>query len=256
MRGDTDVFVISDHGFSTIGRASDVITPLNAAGLRVTGTAFDHPPQPGEILPVSNGGSIMFYIAGHDQDVGRKLTEIIERSDYAGVLFSRWKLPGTFDLHTAEIATSHAPDVVMAFHWTGDPNRYGARGMLDSDGTKKLGKGTHASLSPYEMHNTLIAAGPDFKIGWEDQTPSGNIDLAPTVLRILGVPQAAPMDGRVLLEAMAGGGPEEKATQEVLHAENPETGWKQYLKVSRVGTTEYFDEGNRGDGEPIGVKGP
>jgi hypothetical protein len=95
------------------------------------------------------------------------------------------------------------------------------------------------------MHNTLIAAGPDFRKGWEDETPSGNIDLAPTVLWILGVPQATPMDGRVLLEAMPGHKLGGQVSQEVLRAENPETGWKQYLKVSRVGTTEYFDEGNR-----------
>ena len=98
------------------------------------------------------------------------------------------------------------------------------------------------------MHNTLIAAGPDFRQGWADETASGNIDLAPTILWILGVPRLAPMDGRVLLEAMPGRVLEGTVSQEVLRAENPETGWKQYLKVSRVGKTEYFDEGNRGTG--------
>jgi arylsulfatase A-like enzyme len=120
--------------------------------------------------------------------------------------------------------------------------------MVDGDAGRRKGKGTHSSLSAYEMHNTLIAAGPDFKQGWEDETPTGNVDLAPTVLWILGVPPAKPMDGRVLLEAMPGHTLGRKVSQEVLRAENPETGWKQYLKVSHVGTTEYFDEGNRGTG--------
>lgn len=249
QRKDTDIFVISDHGFSTIQRSSDVVAPLNAAGLKVTGTTFDHPPQPGEIMAVNNGGSIMFYVIGHDEEVGRKLTEIVQKSDYAGVIFSRWKLPGTFDLHTGRIATKEAPDVVMAFRWSGELNQYGVPGMLVADVPKKVGKGTHSSLSAYDMHNTLIAAGPDFKKGWDDETPSGNIDLAPTVLWILGVPQPEPMDGRVLLEALAGHELGRKVSHEVLRAENPETGWKQYLKVSRVGTTEYFDEGNRGTGD-------
>jgi len=249
LSNDTDVFVISDHGFSTIQRSSDVMAPLSAAGLKVTGTGFDHPPQTGEIMAVNNGGSIMFYVIGHDEAIGRALTDILEKSDYAGVIFSRWKLPGTFDLHAGRIATKEAPDVVMAFHWTGAPNMYGAPGEVDADGLRKVGKGTHASLSAYDMHNTLIAAGPDFRKGWEDEIPSGNIDMAPTVLWILGVPQAEPMDGRVLLEAMPGGQPGPAVTQEVLQAENPGTGWKQYLKVSRVGTTEYFDEGNRGSGD-------
>jgi hypothetical protein len=36
----------------------------------------------------------------------------------------------------------------------------------------------------------------------------------------------------------------------VLTATNPANGWSQYLKVSRVGSTEYFDEGNRGTPQP------
>jgi arylsulfatase A-like enzyme len=249
LRNDTDVMVISDHGFSTIERADDPVPPLSAEGLMVTGTGFGAQPPAGTILAVGNGGSIMFYVIGHDEEVGRKLTEFLQKTDYAGVIFSRWGLPGTFDLHTGHIATKEAPDVVMALHWTGDPNAYGAPGMLDGDSGRKKGKGTHASLSAYDMHNTLIAAGPDFKKGWEDDTPSGNIDLAPTVLWILGVRQTARMDGRVLLEAMPGQTLGQKVSQETLRADNPQTGWNQYLKVSRVGTTEYFDEGNRGAGE-------
>jgi hypothetical protein len=47
--------------------------------------------------------------------------------------------------------------------------------------------GNHASLSPYDMHNTLVAAGPDLRRGVLDTLPSGNTDLAPTVLWILGL---------------------------------------------------------------------
>jgi arylsulfatase A-like enzyme len=249
QRNDTDIFVISDHGFSTVQRPDDVVTTLNGAGLKVTGTSFATPPQPGEVMAVGNGGSVMFYVIGHDEGVGRKLTELVQKTDYAGVIFSRWKFPGTFDLHTGHIATKDAPDVVMALHWTAQPNMYGAPGMVDGDAGRRRGKGTHASLSAYEMHNTLIASGPDFKQGWADDTPTGNVDLAPTVLWILGVPPTKPMDGRVLLEAMPGHTLTRTVSQEVLRAENPDTGWKQYLKVSRVGTTEYFDEGNRGSGE-------
>jgi arylsulfatase A-like enzyme len=249
LRNDTDIFVISDHGFSTVRRPDDVVTPLNAMGLKVSGTAFATQPQTGEILALGNGGSIMFYVIGHDETVGRKLVQFLQTTDYAGVIFSRWNLPGTFDLHTAHIATKEAPDVVMALHWTADPNMYGAAGMVDGDSGRKKGKGTHASLSAYEMHNTLIAAGPDFKKGWEDNAPTGNVDLAPTVLWILGVPHASPMDGRVLLEAMPDHALESPVSQQVLRAGNPETGWTQYLKVSRAGATEYIDEGNRGTGD-------
>jgi arylsulfatase A-like enzyme len=244
-RNDTDIFVISDHGFSTLRSTNEPVTPLNAMGLRVTGTGFAQMPQPGQVLAVENGGSISFYITGHDKVIGRKITDYLQSTNYAGVIFSRWKLPGTFDLHAAHIATREAPDVVVALSWSGDRNAYGIPGMLDGDGGRKVGKSTHASLSAFEMHNTLIAAGPDFKQGWQDDIPTGNIDLAPTVLWILGV-HHKPMDGRVLLEAMPGHSMTRKLSQQLLIAQSPATGWTQYLKISHVGTTEYIDEGNRG----------
>jgi hypothetical protein len=188
----------------------------------------------------------MFYVIGHDKEVGRQLVDVVQKSSYAGVIFSRWALPGTFDLHTAHIATPGAPDVVVAFRWNGQPNAWGAPGMLESSGVK-VGKGTHASLSAFDMHNTLIAQGPDFRVAWEDQTPTGNVDLAPTVMWILGVGHK-PMDGRVLLEAMPGRQLGRPVSTETLNAANADTGWQQYLKISRVGTTEYLDEGNFGPG--------
>lgn len=248
-RNDTDIMVVSDHGFSTIQRASDVLTPLTTAGIRVTGS-FAGQPQPGDVLASGNGGSVMFYITGHDKEIGRQLVEAIQKTDYAGVIFSRWSLPGTFSLKAAHIATKEAPDVVVALHWTAQPNRFGAAGMLDGDWLRKAGKGTHASLSAYDMHNTLIAAGPDFKPGYRDEIPSGNIDIAPTVLWILGVQQAVPMDGRVLAEALSSYQGPLETNPMVIHerevADNKANGWQQYLQISRVGHAEYIDEGNRG----------
>ena len=52
------------------------------------------------------------------------------------------------------------------------------------------------------MHNTLIAAGPDFRQGIVDDTPSGNVDVAPTILKILGAKPPPTIDGRVLSEAL------------------------------------------------------
>jgi hypothetical protein len=73
------------------------------------------------------------------------------------------------------------------------------------------------------------------------------VDLAPTVLAILGVPQTSPMDGRVLNEAMVGSEvPVLKPQRETLEASR-DLGfrlWHQYLTFTRVGSVTYFDEGN------------
>ena len=42
----------------------------------------------------------------------------------------------------------------------------------------------HGSFSPLDVHNTLIAFGPDFREGLKDPLPSGNVDVAPTIAGI------------------------------------------------------------------------
>ena len=33
------------------------------------------------------------------------------------------------------------------------------------------------SFSPIDVHNTLVAEGPDFKAGFTDTLPTGNVDV-------------------------------------------------------------------------------
>src|SRR5947207_1890031 len=128
--------------------------------------------------------------------------KISQQSDFAGVIFTKESMQGTFGLAEARIDDEHAPDVVMAFRWNDSKNQFGVPGMIDADWQRGAGKGTHATLSRFDMHNTLIAAGPDFRRGYTDGLPSGNVDLAPTILRILGITPSQPVDGRILSEAM------------------------------------------------------
>jgi len=97
------------------------------------------------------------------------------------------------------------------------------------------------------MHNTLVAAGPDFRQGVTDPLPSGNIDIAPTVLWILGVQPPTPMDGRVLTEALTIPGPKLQSFEVNRHEAERDFGastWRQYLTISQVNGVTYFDEGN------------
>jgi arylsulfatase A-like enzyme len=121
--------------------------------------------------------------------------------------------------------------------------------MIDADWQRKAGEGTHATLSRFDMHNTLIAAGPDFHRGETDDLPTGNVDVAPTILHILGIKASQEMDGRVLSEAMASddqvpiAGKTETKTIEA-KKDFPAGSWRQSLRISRVGTTIYLDQGN------------
>lgn len=244
LREATDVFVVSDHGFSTIERSVDLLPLLNRAGFHAF-KEFTETPRDGEIMVVGNGGSVLFYVIGHDKTVVQRLVTWLQQSDFAGVIFSRDEIEGTFSLATVKIDTPAAPDVVLSFRWNDKPNEFGVAGMIDADWNRKPGAGTHATLSKFDMNNTLIAAGPDFRRDMIDQLPSGNIDLAPTILRILGVAPTEKMDGRVLSEAIVGGKANAPETKTIVASRDFERGsWRQYLKISRVESTIYFDEGN------------
>ena len=248
VRKATDVFVVSDHGFSTINRSIDLWKILNDAGFAAK-TEFKEEPKPGDIMLIGNGGSVLFYVVGHDPTVTRRLVEFLQQSDFAGVIFTKLGLPGTFHLSDAKIDNPHAPDVVMAFRWNDSKNQFGTPGMIDADWQRAAGEGTHATLSRFDMHNTLIAEGPDFRRGQTDNLPTGNIDLSPTILHILGIKPPQQMDGRVLSEAMvnvdqvAAGGKTEAKTMEAKKDFAAGT-WRQSLGISRVGSTIYLDQGN------------
>ena len=244
-RGTTDVFVVSDHGFSTIRRSIDVRKILNEAGFAAT-TEFKAEPKPGDIMLAGNGGSVLFYIIGHDASVTRRLVEFLQQSDFAAVIFTKEPMEGTFALEQANIQNDRAPDVVMAFRWDASKNQFGVPGMIDADWQRAAGKGTHATLSHFDMHNMLIAAGPDFKRGETNDLASGNVDLAPTILQILGIKPPQKMDGRILSEAMRVAMPSRKSETKTIEAtKNFRSGtWQQSLQISRVGSTIYLNEGN------------
>jgi arylsulfatase A-like enzyme len=246
LRDKTDVFVVSDHGFSTITRAVDVVTELKKAGFNAV-REFKEPPAAGDIMIVGNGGSFLLYVIEHEKRVTQQIVEFLQQQDWTGVVFTREPMTGTFTLDQVRINTPDAPDVVVSLRWTSDKNDAGVPGTIVTEGSARPGRGTHASLSQFDMRATLVAAGPDFRAGMVDQLPSGNADLAPTILHLLGVKPPQPMDGRVLSEAFKSGltviPPIETKTLEASR-ELPKSFWHQYLRVTEFSGAIYFDEGN------------
>ena len=249
LRMNTDVFVVSDHGFSTIMRAVDIAADLTAAGFDATRSAHGGLNR-GQVLAVSNGGTEFLYVGGRDVAVSRRAAAWVQTKDWAGVVFAREAVEGTFPLATAHLDSPEAPDVAIALRWTSDKSATGAAGLICSDGADRgPGQGNHASLSATDMHNTLVAAGPDFRTGVRDPLPSANTDLTPTILWILGFKdEAARRDGRVLGEALVDRPPPLRSF-ELRHltarrALGDGRTWEQYLNVSELDGVQYFDEGN------------
>jgi hypothetical protein len=246
VRDKTDVLVVSDHGFSTISRVVSVVDTLTKAGFPAA-HEYPQPPADGNVVVIGNGGSALLYVIGHDPKLVKQIVALLQQQDYAGVIFTQEPMLGTFSLDQVRIDTPDAPDIVVSFRWTDDKNDAGVPGSDPTDGFFGARQGIHSTLSPFDMRNTLVAAGPDFRRGWIDEFPSGNVDLAPTILHVLGVASPERMDGRVLAEAMVPTATN-IAPMEVrmldASCDSSNSVWHQYLRVTQFGDTTYFDEGN------------
>src|SRR5262249_10627899 len=89
--------------------------------------------------------------------------------------------------------------------------------------------------------------GPDFHHGLADDSPTGNVDLAPTIYRLLGITPPQQLDGRILSETMTTldvSAPKSE-TKSIEATRNFSTGtWRQTLEISHVGSNIYLDHGN------------
>ena len=248
LRAKTDVIVVSDHGFSTIEQNADVAAALNANGFHAYRTAPDRGWRENDIMVVGNGGSVFLYATGHQAREVEKIAHFLQSQPFCGVLLTQTPVEGAFRLHDVRMDSSAAPDIVVSLRWKPDPSTNGTPGLICSDYDKYgPGRGMHGSLSPFDMHNIGFAAGPDFRQGLQDDLPTGNVDIAPTILWLLGVEPPRPLSGRVLTEALAQASAsaplrESHELDATYHGDG--FAWRQYLKYSQVRDVLYLDEGN------------
>jgi arylsulfatase A-like enzyme len=160
------------------------------------------------VVVAANGGSDYFYLPDHDAAIVGKLVRFLQSREEFGAIFvdSRYgALPGTLPMSIVNLENgtrrdAGQPDLVVSFAWDAKQLVNGVPGIEFESFAGN--RGMHGSFSPIDVHNTFVAAGPGFKSGTTIDNPTGNVDVAPTVARLLGLqmPQA---DGRVLNEALA-----------------------------------------------------
>ena len=162
----------------------------------------------------SSGQAVALHVTGHDAERIGRIARFVQSREWGGVLFTaapragrparrcrRHVLAGADPRGERE----RAPDLLVTFPWTSEPNAFGVPGtdLACVSGGARLFASDHGGMSPWNVRNTLLAWGPDFKKGVTVATPVGNVDVAPTILAALGIDDRDGMDGRVLIEALA-----------------------------------------------------
>ena len=259
--GSTDIIVVSDHGYSTIHGVIPVEDRLREAG-------FPPGNEPGGVAVAPNGGSALFYAHDRDPSTCQRLAEWLMCQPWCGPVLaaqaaiSGGSIEGTLPASLCGCEGPRTPDIAMSFQWNSDPNNAGFLGQIFSTGGQP-GQGVHGSMSRHELRNVMFARGPSFQAGIRVETPTGNIDLAPTVLHLLGgngtagaVAGAVVMNGRVLHEALKGS--ENPAEPDWtpdwisdwttdLHNAECRVGdlvYRQQIRLCRVGDTTYLEQGS------------
>lgn len=75
------------------------------------------------------------------------------------------------------------------------------------------------------------------------RTPTSNVDVAPTLLHVMGLrAEAAAMDGRPLHEALASGPDTEQVTLQTSALHVQAGGYRAVLQISTVGDKRYVDK--------------
>ena len=195
----TNLFVISDHGFSQLsGGRPSYGALLVDRGLKAS-TTSDDVVISGEAIHVADGGPERIAA----------IVRALQETEGVGAIFTRGEpgsvqgsVPGTLSLAMASWDHARAADVLVFSDWLPDENRHGFPGLVTASG---LAAATHGSTSPFDVRAAFLAAGPDIKRGIRTDVPTGNADLAPTVLWLLGLPIPPGMDGRVLHELLTEG---------------------------------------------------
>jgi arylsulfatase A-like enzyme len=196
----TNILVVSDHGFSTHN------AHLKLAALVAP---FARPLPDGSPDIVVAEGAIHFRGAVDSARV-TEIVAMLQKQPPAGAIFTRPKpgggaegiVPGTLSFDVARWNHPRSAEILVSANWNAEKNEAGYPGK-----TTDSGVAGHGASSPYDVHNTLIAAGPDFREHASSDVPTGNVDLAPTLLRLLGVTIPASMSGRVIEEALRSGPP-------------------------------------------------
>jgi arylsulfatase A-like enzyme len=191
-----DIFLISDHGHSTVqaqgslqGHLQKAIEELGLQSGFITTGNYLHAPEGEE---------------PSDQDVAA-IVEWLQAQEWCNLVFAGPQkyqdLPGVLPLEhlLGPITHSRAPLLAIQPKWDSAANEYGVPGTIQALTSSPI-LSTHGTVSPYDIHAFCLGVGGSFKQGHVSDIPCGIVDIAPTVCHLIGHRTESGFDGRVLAE--------------------------------------------------------
>ena len=219
------IFFTSDHGFSTNVGQQSIPNLLFENGLKASPLSTD---------VVVAGGAI--HIQEDRNTKMPKIVQLLQATPWIGPVFTREGQQGT--LAFSEVYWDHprSADILTSYNWTQGVNAYGYMGE-----TMNPGVAGHGSSSPFDIRTFFAIGGPQIKSATTSKLPTSNVDLAPTVLHLLGLPPAPSMNGRILTEALTSTPPPDSSQATYSTVTSEAQGYTLHLDRSELEGKGYVD---------------
>src|SRR5262249_38154835 len=141
-------------------------------------------------------------------------------------------VPGTLSLDVARGNHPRAGEILVSANWTAKTNAAGYAGTTTDNGVAGPG-----SSSMYRPPAGLIAPGPASREHAVSAVPTATVDVAPTVLHLLGLPIPKSMTGRVIAEALRSG-PTPESVRVTETAERARTADRSYAVTAHISVAD------------------
>jgi arylsulfatase A-like enzyme len=204
------VIAASDHGQISTADQVDVAQLLEDAGHCAVWGSRRSLEGADLCLTGGNMGEIRILEGGERRR--RRIADLLMEHPSTGMLFSpgrngiEGEIPGTFAFGLVGLDHARGPDLVYALRSAEDRDPYDLPGLGLVTGGIPQGGGMHGGLNRFELTTVLMIRAPGLDAGRVDRSPRGIIDIAPTILGLLGSAPAPTMTGRSLV-APAGSDP-------------------------------------------------
>jgi phosphonoacetate hydrolase len=249
MRADSDeiaILVASDHGQISSNGVTAMSDLLTSAGHPASMASKREINGAKVVLTGGNMGEIRVL----DGDLDRRdaIARWLMTRDEIGMVFTASKhdvagaVEGTFSTRVVGLDHPRAPDLVYVLRSSADADPFGLPGLgLITDGDVPLGGGMHGGLHRQELNTVLLLGGA--AASGETGTsaaPCGIVDIAPTILDLLGLAAGPVMRGVSLVAREA------RTAEMVVETHDASYGtFSQQLSVARRGQHVFPIHGGR-----------
>lgn len=202
---DIAIIVASDHGQISSSAVADIAGLLSEAGhkaARASARAID-----GAAVTVTGGNMGEIRMVDGDMDRRDQIARWLMQRDEIGMVFTpsddpvRGAVDGTFSTTLVGLDHARQPELVYVLRSDTGLDPHGLPGLGLITGGVPVGGGMHGGLNRHEVNTVLILGGAaQGGAPGQSAVPAGIVDIAPTVLDLLGLPVPAGMRGASLMQ--------------------------------------------------------